>query len=276
MAQRLRDSRSLLNELEKLGDDETIELALRMSVVSLGYARTLGQSDTMKSLFDKATDLLDDVLATEGVDLAAQVRTLEVRYPAAAAESEGLLSTVKELSRTIQKRFIRLTCPQCGDQSRTDKPTVESLVRGGFSQNDARILLQVRGERGVLELLTYTCDECNTTFNGLSQRPSPVPQTVASGTPASSGGSGCFVVTAACGDEQAYPVRVLRAYRDDVMAETPWGKAAIVIYRRIGPPLARLVANSALLRRWAFALCQRLARRLDTAASGDRRQRRQG
>jgi curved DNA-binding protein CbpA len=276
MAQRLRDSRSLLNELERLRDDETIELALRMGVASLGYARTLGQSDSMKNLFEKAAELLNDALATEGVDLVAQVRALEVRYPAAAAGAQDLLSTVKELARTTPKRFIRLVCPQCGEKGRTDKPTLESLVQSGLTRSDAHTLLQVRGERGILELLTFTCQSCGTTLNGLSQRPSPVPQAAASGTPASGGGSGCFVVTAACGDEQAYPVRVLRAYRDDVMAEMPWGRAAIVIYRQIGPPLARLVASSALLRRWAFALCERLARRLDAAASGDLRQRRQG
>lgn len=274
MAQRLRNSRSLLNELKRLGDDETIELALRMSVVSLGHARALDQSDSMKELFDKATDLLDDVLATEGVDLAAQIRILEIRYPTAAAQAQDLLSTIRNLARTTPKRFIRLICPQCGEQGRTDKPTVESLVQSGVARHEARAILQARGERGVLELLSFTCQKCGTTLNGLSQRPSP--QAVAAGTPATSGSSDCFVVTAACGYEQAYPVRVLRAYRDAVLSATPGGRAAIVIYRGIGPFLARLVASSALLRRWSFALCVRIARRLDGAASGGLRQRRQG
>ena len=56
-------------------------------------------------------------------------------------------------------------------------------------------------------------------------------------------GGFCFVATAAHGSYAAPTVRILRAFRDRVLARTPLGKALVWLYYRLSPPLAARVAS---------------------------------
>jgi hypothetical protein len=71
--------------------------------------------------------------------------------------------------------------------------------------------------------------------------------------------SGCFVATAACGDPSAREVIVLSAFRDDVLLRSRVGRTFVRFYYVVSPPIAAVVARSALLRRSAMLLVIRPA-----------------
>jgi tetratricopeptide (TPR) repeat protein len=254
--ERLRTSRKLRDELQRLGEEESFDIGLKMCCVTLGFRFLLGTSDELKEMFDKAFDVLNNAILTEGANIGQQIRTIKSRYPALAEVLDEFLKDIAEADAQTPKEFIRLVCPNCGDKARTSKPTVQNLSSSGLSAYAAQTLLRTRGERGILQLLTFSCDKCYASYNGLSQRTAPVaPQPAAS--------SGCFVVTAAYGDENAYPVRALRAYRDRTLAAYGWGRLLMRVYQVVGPVLARWIVLSPALRELARRACERLARRLD-------------
>ena len=63
---------------------------------------------------------------------------------------------------------------------------------------------------------------------------------------------GCFGVTATMGSETAYPVTVLRAYRDDILMRRKTGRRFIDWYDGNVPRIAAIVAHSKVLRAIAF------------------------
>lgn len=63
-----------------------------------------------------------------------------------------------------------------------------------------------------------------------------------------SASSQCFVATAAYGSWTAEEVGDLRSWRDDRLLRTAAGRRLVRIYYRVSPPLAGLIADSAVLR----------------------------
>ena len=63
--------------------------------------------------------------------------------------------------------------------------------------------------------------------------------------------SGCFVATAAYGDEDLIEVHLLRQFRDHYLATTIIGRKFIWIYYRYGPYAAAFIEHSLFLRRLA-------------------------
>ena len=79
------------------------------------------------------------------------------------------------------------------------------------------------------------------------------------------GGTGrCFIATAAL-PPAAVELEILRTWRDDVLRPRRSGRRFIAVYERVSPPLARVIARSALLRAVVRSTvvvpCARLARR---------------
>jgi hypothetical protein len=58
----------------------------------------------------------------------------------------------------------------------------------------------------------------------------------------------CFIATAAYGTPWHPHVQSLRAFRDDRLKPSPFGRLFIAAYERMSPPLARLIARHAALR----------------------------
>ncbi|MCC6158136.1 MAG: fibronectin type III domain-containing protein [Deltaproteobacteria bacterium] len=59
---------------------------------------------------------------------------------------------------------------------------------------------------------------------------------------------GCFIATAAFGSYDHARVKTLRAFRDDVLKKTAWGRAFVAAYYRVSPPIAEHVAAHPALR----------------------------
>ncbi|MEW6259437.1 MAG: CFI-box-CTERM domain-containing protein, partial [Thermodesulfobacteriota bacterium] len=62
------------------------------------------------------------------------------------------------------------------------------------------------------------------------------------------GGGGCFIATAAFGSMEEPHVRVLRAFRDQVLMGTPAGRWFVEGYYTLSPPIAKVVAANAFFR----------------------------
>jgi len=56
--------------------------------------------------------------------------------------------------------------------------------------------------------------------------------------------SACFIATAACATPDAWEVGALRAFRDETLLRSMWGRLFNRCYCHLSPPLARWIANS--------------------------------
>jgi hypothetical protein len=56
--------------------------------------------------------------------------------------------------------------------------------------------------------------------------------------------SACFIATAACATPNAWEVSALRAFRDETLLRSMWGRLFNRCYCHLSPPLARWIANS--------------------------------
>lgn len=63
---------------------------------------------------------------------------------------------------------------------------------------------------------------------------------------------GCFVVTATLGNESAFPVRLLRDFRDEMLAETVTGRRFVAWYYENGPKIADVISSAPVLRMLSF------------------------
>jgi len=59
---------------------------------------------------------------------------------------------------------------------------------------------------------------------------------------------GCFVATAVFGDYDAPEVVFLRAFRDESLSRSAWGRGFIRAYYTVSPPAAKVIAKSIALR----------------------------
>jgi hypothetical protein len=89
----------------------------------------------------------------------------------------------------------------------------------------------------------------------------PTPAQNSGGSPTSKGA--CYIATAVYGSYDAPPVKVLRRYRDERLAQSRPGRLLIRFYYLTSPSLARHLTGSALLNRPARRLLDAVVRRLE-------------
>jgi hypothetical protein len=84
------------------------------------------------------------------------------------------------------------------------------------------------------------------------------------------GKGGCFIATVACGSPYAEEVNLLRGFRDEVLAPRAIGRAAVAVYERFSPPLARWIETRPAVRKAVRGLLIRpLARMLGGKRPGE-------
>jgi len=68
------------------------------------------------------------------------------------------------------------------------------------------------------------------------------------------GGSGCFIATAAYGSPTAEQIDVLREFRDAVLLESTAGSQFVALYYKLSPPVADFISGSSFLRSFVKVL----------------------
>ena len=74
--------------------------------------------------------------------------------------------------------------------------------------------------------------------------------------------SGCYIATAVYGSYDAPEVRVLRRFRDDVLAESIFGRAFIQLYYWLSPPIAKWLKDTRRINTTVRHALDRLTKRL--------------
>jgi len=69
-----------------------------------------------------------------------------------------------------------------------------------------------------------------------------------SGNTTNSGGSGCFIATAAYGSPSEYHVKILREFRDTYLIHTRYGKKFVDLYYKYTPTLANFMSEHYIVR----------------------------
>ncbi len=129
----------------------------------------------------------------------------------------------------------QFTCPKCGH---TFVPPLTRFLP--FTQEQYKQVVAAHGEDFQI------CPNCKNVFG-----------------PRSGAKTGCFIATAAYGDEDLPEVRFLRQFRDDVLEKSRLGRAAVRLYYKLSPFAVRWVRKSELLRRLSRRLLDFLIVKLE-------------
>ncbi len=106
-------------------------------------------------------------------------------------------------------------------------------------------IVQVRDAEGHAEAMKLAMLACESHY-GKVEGIASLGQSNATGS--SSGNSGCFIATAACGSICAPDVLILQNYRDKYLLLNPFGQWLFRQYYRVSPRLAKLIRRSLIMR----------------------------
>ncbi|MCX5638846.1 MAG: hypothetical protein NTX52_14305 [Planctomycetota bacterium] len=79
--------------------------------------------------------------------------------------------------------------------------------------------------------------------------------------------SGCFVATATYGNEDSVEVRFLRAYRDEILLYSHFGRFLSRIYYKVGPVFAWFIERIPFLKRLARRVLYRVMKLIEVHTS---------
>jgi hypothetical protein len=170
---------------------------------------------------------------------ANEILTALCRSPAFGPDPLG--STPQHPSAPTPKTMTtpavknEFTCPKCGH---TFVPPLARFLP--FTQEQYRQVVATHGEDFQI------CPKCKNVFG-----------------PRSGTKTGCFIATAVYGDENVPEVLFLRQFRDEVLAQSRLGRAAVGVYYKLSPYGARWVKRSGWRRRMARRLLDLLILKLE-------------
>lgn len=110
----------------------------------------------------------------------------------------------------------------------------------------------------------YVSSNTGSLHNTQASRQAPVKQTTASTrytqTPATSpksSSSWCFIASQVYGPD-SWETNILRKWRDEKLLPTAVGRAFVVIYYQVSPPIARLLSRSQLLKKLSWIVLNKI------------------
>lgn len=141
-------------------------------------------------------------------------------YPAYRCQFCGKTIQYKKAFVNVENGMLYATCPQCNNTT-----SLQNNVKCYYCKEPATICTPSKGLNGQVSGYDFRCETHRNTKS-----------------------SGCFIATAAYGDEFADEVLVLKKYRDSVLRKTWGGRQFIKLYEVTSPPIARFIANSEILK----------------------------
>ena len=230
----LRKSHGLVVQHDALTSDQSVDEALRMAVGGQVFHLLYGENEHVEASLNRAMDAVLRLAKTENSGLLDSIGIIRRRHPGIARVVIEWLDNLEEFAEEATKLYRLVNCYNCQAEMVLEKPTVTDSTQEQHGY--------------------FTCDECGAAVGQYGER-FQRSETRTTG--------GCFVVAAACGSESAYPVVVLRRFRDERLNGCLLGRLAICTYSWIGPALARVVRSNEVLRRWMYWVVARAAHFVD-------------
>ena len=248
---RLQGLHGVVTQCAALKDDESVNGVVRIAVGAQVFCFLYGENEEAEANLGRAMDVMRREAMIENSEVDGSIGVIRARYPEVAEILEEWLSDLEEIVRETEGVLRRVGCHNC----------------------QAEMILEIVDTEGraISDYGYFTCDECGAEVD---QYGGPGLRT---GTSDAATSGGCFVVAAACGSESAYPVVVLRRFRDQRLSGCMMGRVAIWGYGRVGPAAAGVIRSNVTLRRWMYWVVLCAARFVDgrggacTAVQGRKR-----
>jgi curved DNA-binding protein CbpA len=165
---RIRESKSALDQAMRLREDTDVLPELRYTVGPLLITRLSDDDESLKQTFKNAAESLNRLVQSEGAPIPRDIQVIKTRYPDLASVVGDFLDDVLEAFLAAPKKYMNLRCPNCGERSFTEKPTLDSLMAQGLPRPKAQRLLSEDGQVTARSTMRFQCDECGEPFDGNS------------------------------------------------------------------------------------------------------------
>jgi curved DNA-binding protein CbpA/uncharacterized protein YgiM (DUF1202 family) len=165
---RIRESKSALDQAMRLREDTDVLPELRYTVGPLLITRLIDDDESLKQTFKNAAESLNRLVQSEGAPIPRDIQVIKTRYPDLASVVGDFLDDVLEAFLAAPKKYMNLRCPNCGERSFTEKPTLDSLMAQGLPRPKAQRLLSEDGQVTARSTMRFQCDECGEPFDGNS------------------------------------------------------------------------------------------------------------
>ena len=219
--------------------------------------------------FGNAASMMSQKRHGEAVALLGRLTQVYERVPyrgtkRASAQAEVQLSLA---------RCYKAMAAEAAEKPESENHTADSQETAQLAMKHARRALASAERAGNSELTQEANEILGITPGASSSRASSrsgsAVQTTQPPRESTTPKSSCFIATAVYGSPMAREVQVLRECRDTALLHSGWGRALVRVYEKIGPRLAKVIAERPLAReitrravlRPALALLRRLSSR---------------
>lgn len=242
---------SLDIELDKVLGREDFPDYLKYILVASHRAAGSDEDSVEAQEYSEMIDGLPRAMSADPIspDVKWALRLIRNEYPSVWEWRKSFWEVLLELPKPTK---IRLVCVACESIALADRPDVLNVAKEGVYPKDWGLECPDCLSTGPF-YIERTCRTKKTKValrshaNKVSQKTGSHPSYSSS-----SSSSACFIATAVYGHSDHWKVLKLRAFRDEVLMNTPLGKLFIAVYYQLSPPLAKLVRRYSWLRSVAF------------------------
>jgi len=167
---RISRSKSVLDEITRLAEDERVMPELRFSVGPFVAEQIFGGHSGIEKTRNAAMSSLMRHVLTRNSPILFGIQSIRDQYPETTRMTSGFLDVIsRHCEENGQKNRREIRCPGCGDMSPEVQPTIDTLVKfGNLTAEQAAVVLKGEGTQYAKKYLVFSCSKCGTVFNGES------------------------------------------------------------------------------------------------------------